>query len=84
MILVLVTIICGIGEAAQVEYFNVMDYGAKGDAITDDSVVMLSYSLVHEKLILNPLYIRFFQLNITFELSILCQFDSYIVFYLNN
>lgn len=28
-----------------------MDYGAKGDAVTDDSMVVLPYSLVDEKLI---------------------------------
>lgn len=50
MAIVPVTLIW-ITPKAQVEYFNVMDYGAKGDAVTDDSMVVLPYSLVDEKLV---------------------------------
>jgi hypothetical protein len=51
MVLVSATLIWIVGEAVQGEYFNVMDYGAKGDRVTDDSMVILPYSLVNEKLI---------------------------------
>ncbi|GMY34026.1 probable polygalacturonase At1g80170 [Fagus crenata] len=35
------TLIWIVGEAVQGEYFNVMDYGAKGDRVTDDSMAFL-------------------------------------------
>lgn len=39
-LLVSVTLLCAIANAAQAE-FNVMDYGAKADGVTDDSLVRL-------------------------------------------
>lgn len=56
MAIVSVTLIW-ITAKAQVEYFNVMDYGAKGDAVTDDSMVVLPYSLVDEKLIFRKILV---------------------------
>ena len=51
MVLVLATLTWIIVEAAPAKYFNVMDYGAIGDGVIDDSVVIIPYSLANENLI---------------------------------